>query len=68
MSKKFICPKCGSKGTWKPYKVIGKGCAYCKPICRYCKKVMKEFLMQHHSKCKPFLEIVEKLRIKELKQ
>lgn len=60
MENSFICPKCECKGIWKPYKVMGKGCSYCKPVCNYCKKVMSEILMEHHSKCKAFQEFVKK--------
>jgi len=54
MKDEFICPKCKSKGQWKPYKVFGKGCDYCKPKCPYCGKYIKVLLMEHLRTCKVF--------------
>ena len=58
-----VCPKCGARLS-NDYRILKgeKGCEYCNPTCRYCGKHYFGLLMQHHVKCKEF---INKMKNKE---
>ena len=52
------CPKCGGKIN-KKYEVVGTGCEWCNPKCRYCGKKLKTFIQEHLPNCKEFNKMIK---------